>query len=615
MTENAVPGEADRPAMPTVPPIAPPTRRPLRIFALDPGFGHQAGNITSVEVGYEPLEPGPAGRLVRVIDYDGAKDCYYPPVDLNEPNILIRGGLEPAEADPRFHQQMVYAVAMKVVENFERALGRTFRFFRDEPVTILPHALEGENAFYDPRTHALLFGYFDADQEDPGPNLPGQTVFTCLSQDIIAHEMTHAVVHRLRRYFNAPTNRDVPAFHEGVADIVAIFQHFTYPQVLRNHLEATRIRLDRPGPLLELARQFGHTTGGGEALRTALDAGPDEQPDPGLYRLTREPHERGSILVGAVFDAFFRIFQNRIRDLVRAATMGSGILPEGDVQADLLELVAAEAARAAQDVLTMCLRAFEYLAPVDVTFGDYLRALVTADFDLNPNDRYERRASFIEAFRRRGIYAANVISLAEESLRWQRPPLELIEDPLPDQLVQQALASEFQIADATTGTRSWRPEEPAWAVLKDYARRNAQFLQLHGDLESSVQGFHPTFRVDEDGQLQVELVAQWVQTPPEGDPRHVQDGGVVLRAGTTAVFANDGTVRYVIAKPLPGSPGLSPTQQQIAQSREDAFHDYVAALDDEDALLAWCDERYQAQRMVKRASMNAAHRRRFRIFT
>ena len=36
----------------------------------------------------------------------------------------------------------------------------------------------------------------------------------------------------------------------------------------------------------------------------------------------------------------------------------------------------------------MCLRAFEYLPPVDVTFGDYLRALVTADRDLYREDRY-----------------------------------------------------------------------------------------------------------------------------------------------------------------------------------------------------------------------------------
>ena len=44
----------------------------------------------------------------------------------------------------------------------------------------------------------------------------------------------------------------------------------------------------------------------------------------------------------------------------------------------LITRVAGEASRTAQSILTMCIRAFEYLPPVDVTFGDYLRALVTA---------------------------------------------------------------------------------------------------------------------------------------------------------------------------------------------------------------------------------------------
>ena len=41
----------------------------------------------------------------------------------------------------------------------------------------------------------LQFGYFHADEKNPGRNLPGQTVFTCLSHDIVVHEATHALVH------------------------------------------------------------------------------------------------------------------------------------------------------------------------------------------------------------------------------------------------------------------------------------------------------------------------------------------------------------------------------------------------------------------------------------
>jgi hypothetical protein len=50
--------------------------------------------------------------------------------------------------------------------------------------------------------------------------------------------------------------------------------------------------------------------------------------------------------------------------------------------------------------------------------GDFLRALVTADLELNPDDPYDLRFNMIEGFRARGIYPEGVLSLAEESLVW-----------------------------------------------------------------------------------------------------------------------------------------------------------------------------------------------------
>ena len=61
-------------------------------------------------------------------------------------------------------------------------------------------------------------------------------------------------------------------------------------------------------------------------------------------------------------------------DLRRIATKGTGILPEGDIHPDLAKRFADEAVKAAGRVLTICIRAIDYLPPVDITFGDYLRA-------------------------------------------------------------------------------------------------------------------------------------------------------------------------------------------------------------------------------------------------
>jgi hypothetical protein len=252
----------------------------------------------------------------------------------------------------------------------------------------------------------------------------------------------------------------------------------------------------------------------------------------------------------------------------------------------------------------MCLRAFEYLPPVDVTYGDYLRAIVTADFELNPRDEYERRACFIDAFRLRGIYAPGVASLAEEALRLDRPE-ELTETVSPD-LVTQMLASQFDIAHEG-GTRTSRTGD--FQALVGFAQRNATALQLDESLQGHIrlEGNHPSFHVDENGQLKVELVVQWTQTPPQGDPRRVEEGGAVLRAGTTAVFAADGSVRYVCAKPLPASNLRFGAQHELAGLRVQAFRDYVEALDGRDPMQVWGGPAYHQQRMNWRARLTAAH--------
>ena len=67
----------------------------------------------------------------------------------------------------------------------------------------------------------------------------------------------------------------------------------------------------------------------------------------------------------------------------------------------------------------MCIRALDYCPPVDITFGDYLRAIVTADFEFDPVDDEHRRVAFVEAFRRRGIVPDNVRTLSVDGLLWR----------------------------------------------------------------------------------------------------------------------------------------------------------------------------------------------------
>ena len=600
------------------------SRRPLKIFASDPLLGKTLGNRARIDIANEPLQEGPIGSRLEVIDYDGAQNCFYSPVNLDNPAILMQGGLEPSESDPRFHQQMVYAVAQKTLENFDRALGRVLRLGSSNRkrgaayprLRLFPHAFYGANAFYSTNLNAILFGYFRADAADVGPNLPGQTVFTCLSHDVITHEMTHAIVDRLRPLFLEPSNIDVLAFHEGFADIVALFQHFSFQDILRDQLQRTRLDVRSPTPLVQLARQFGFATGGGKALRSALD-----EPNTKLNNSIIEPHDRGSILVAAVFDGFSKTYQRRITDLVRIATGGTGTLPQGDLHPDLVNRIATEAARTAQRVLDMCIRAFDYMPPVDVTFGDFLRAMITADFELVPDDEFNLRDAMIEAFRMRAIYPDGVSSLAEESLLWDNVENKLpqLGDNVPT-LLEQVFFNAVRSFDAPTYqpdtdlTKQYvNPEEDEeieldvnaelGAALHAYAATNADALGLDKTAKIQVRGFHPVFRVAPNGRLLIELVVQFAQVD-----KSVQDqlGGIPFRGGCTLIASSNGSFRYLISKPMRKASG-DPDRVKRGEARFARQQDYLKVCDMQNALTPYFTPAEYQGRMLEMMNFANLH--------
>lgn len=417
-----------------------PPFRKLRGYAFDPSLSLKmdtvAINNIVYKVPWERLDPGPVGEYVEVVDYDPTVKKFYKAVDLCDDYILAQDGLDPSESDPQFHQQFVYAVAMTTIRNFEKALGRKIiwepRLIAQEghyedyvpKLRLYPHAMREANAYYSPLKKAILFGYFSSTPADETLHMPDSLVFTCLSHDIIAHETTHAILDGIHNYYNEATNPDVLAFHEAFADIVALFQHFTFPEVLKHQIAKTRGDLGAQNLLGQLAQEFGSAIGDYGSLRDAIGEIDEatktwkpKEPDPNDYRSLMEPHARGSILVAAVFEAFLNIYKCRVADLLRIASNGSGILPQGELHPDLVDRLAGEASKAAGHVLNMCIRALDYCPPIDLTFGDYLRAIITADADAIRDDDRDYRLAFIDAFRRRGIYPEGIKTLSVESLR------------------------------------------------------------------------------------------------------------------------------------------------------------------------------------------------------
>ncbi len=578
-----------------------PVYRKLRGYAFDPSLSVHLDTAVINEITYkvdweetdsgEGLLPGPIGKYIEVVDYDPASGCFYEPVDLNDPHILAQDGLPPSEGNPQFHQQMVYAVTMTTIRNFERALGRPAlwapRLRRDGGLRyefvgrlrVYPHALREANAYYSPEKKALLFGYFPASFESPERYLPGGIVFSCLSHDIIAHETTHALLDGMHSRFTEANHRDTYAFHEAFADIVALFQHFSFPEVLRHQIARTRGDLASQNLLGELAQQFGEAIGNYGALRDAIGEVDKEtgkwkphDPRPEDYENTTEPHARGAILVAAIFDAFVAIYKNRVADLLRIASSGTGILQEGELQPDLVRRLASEASRSAQHVLNACIRALDYCPPVDITFGDYLRAIITADVDLVSDDDRGYRIAFIEAFRRRGIYPRDVRTLSAESLRW---PLvsgsQQFFEPLAERL--RFVANEFtyfksrrEVFDTTEKIgfelNDWIVREGHQA-LKEFGKVAGITFQFNleglrgrrqGDVPKfQIHSLRPARRVGPDGDSLNQLIISIIQSRDiKVKPRAGEKPlSFIFRGGSTLVLDLDTMrLRYAITKDI-----------------------------------------------------------------
>jgi hypothetical protein len=570
----------------------PPSRR-LRIFAVDPSAAKRletlAVNEATVEVPWddkpatkEPLRPGPVGEYLEVVDIDPASRKVYEPVDLNDPCLLAQEGLPPSEGNPQFHQQMVYAVAMKTIGHFEEALGRKAlwaarlaentagepRLLEVPRLRIYPHALRTSNAYYSPEKKALLLGYFPAEGGPDDSSAPGNMVFSCLSSDIIAHEMTHALLDGLHRRFQEASNPDVPAFHEGFADIVAVFQHFTLPELVRFEIARRQGDLSAANLMSGLAEQFGEGTGIGRALRDYGKAAVDHK----RYETTFEPHDRGQILVLAVYEAFLAIVARRTSDLIRIATAGTGVLGQGQLHPDLVNRLADEACTSARHVLRMCVRALDYCPPVDITFGEYLRALITADFDLVPDDDLGYRTAFIEAFRNRGIPARDVRTLSVESLTWDAP-----ENDAPNWLKDVVAKLEFGFGRKLDRSEIFDQNQQnckhVWLALNEALTKDPGLCKEFGLLRGvphydkigkvklgaergptnfDVFSVRPARRITPDGAYHPEIVVVVTQRRPIlYDLKDPQKGFFWFRGGATLILdprPGDPRIRYSIVK-------------------------------------------------------------------
>jgi hypothetical protein len=149
------------------------------------GKNRYASNKIIVQVPWELLDPGPTGKKIAVINYDAGGKCYYSPIDLEDRLLLANHGLDPSEGDHRFHQQIVYAIASRTIHMFEAALGHDIHWRRADQA----------NAYYSPRRVEYCSATSRPTKRTRAVTCPASS-FSPVSQDIIAHEVTYAVIDR-----------------------------------------------------------------------------------------------------------------------------------------------------------------------------------------------------------------------------------------------------------------------------------------------------------------------------------------------------------------------------------------------------------------------------------
>ena len=489
----------------------PPPTRKLTIVAKDPGLrlGDENGPraFTQVDVPAELLSWGPTGYRVKVVDYNATERRLYLANQQyeNESGDLIDPfappeGVSPLDldyqdrllADPNFHSQNVYAIVMRTLGVFERALGRRVPWNSGgHQLHIAPHAFAQANAFYSEPDRALFFGYFHVRSKDgDGKRTP---IFTALSHDIVAHETTHALLDGLRSRYTEASGPDQAAFHEGFADVVALLSIFSLEPVVAAAIredgqyaagdlqirlvDAAKLTSEaiKGSILLGLASQVGTALANGErsALRQSVLLTPEQAE---ILTLSDDEHGRGEVFTAAVMSVFVELWSARI------ATLGTF---EGRFYN--LEAVVAEGAKLAGHLLTMAIRALDYCPPTDIDFGQFLAGLLTADRELVPDDPRDYRGHLRRVFGRFGIATP---ARCDEEGCWPRYPLR----------------GELVYARSNYSAMTRSPDE-----FFRFLWENRTKLGVHERAYTEVISLDPASRVGPDGIALHETICQYIQ--------------------------------------------------------------------------------------------------------
>jgi hypothetical protein len=228
-------------------------------------------------------------------------------------------------------------------------------------------------------------------------------------------------------------------------------------------------------------------------------------------------------------------------------------------------LVVEEGAKVADHLLTMAIRAIDYCPPTDLSFSDYLSALLTVDSEVVPDDdKYGYRDAILRNFK---AFDIKPDKDADKSGTWPRfaAPLSYARTHFDSML---------------------RDKEEVFRFIWE----NRTALQLDGGGYVEVESIRPCTRIGPDGFVLRETVAEYVQimtlkadelqgaldiTPPPEIP-----GWRRLRiySGGALIFDEYGQLKYQIANHIARTDADKKRQAARLQHLSDAgYFDRAAA--------------------------------------
>lgn len=298
-----------------------------------------------------------------------------------------------------FIQVNVFATIIKTMYMFEKeedGLGRKLSWaFNSPQLLVIPRAGEWANAFYQRDSHSIQLFYF------PDPHFGGESIYTCLSRDIISHEAGHAILDGIAPdLYNAITPQSL-ALHEAIADITALLMACESHTLRKAVLDYTGGSIENSTAFSAIGEEFGYKLdpeNHASCLRSLLNENNLIEGDPNCVN-RYHPHELSTVLSGALYRIMINMHE-KYKDKYADGDDNKRFSVSGKALAT-----------AVMRFKSIFLRALDYLPRGEVSFADYGRAIIATDRISHGSSTQERAWIEEEFVRRRMVLKKDALSV------------------------------------------------------------------------------------------------------------------------------------------------------------------------------------------------------------